>query len=122
MLILTLLLLTGCTVTKMDSKNHEEVVDKILNINLYNKIGKGYKYYAPRGVVRVDANTYNDVLKRNDITYYLYVDIVSYYYKNNLNYKIDENAYYSKKLKHGKKAGYVEILNYMCKWYIIMLK
>ncbi len=123
LLILTLLLLTGCTVTKMDSKNHEEVVDKILslNINLYNKIGKGYKYYAPRGVVRVDANTYNDVLKRNDITYYLYVDIVSYYYKNNLNYKIDENAYYSKKLKHGKKAGYVEILNKNNKLYVQMV-
>ena len=77
--LLCLVLLSGCTITRMDNKTYEEVIDSILslNINLYNKVGKGYKYYAPRGVVRLDSNTYNDVLKRNDIIYYLYVDVIN---------------------------------------------
>ena len=86
LLLLITLLLTGCTITRMDNKSYEQVMDKVLslNIKLYNKVGKGYKYYAPRGVVRTDSNTYNDVLKRNDMTYYLYVDVVSYYYKTKI--------------------------------------
>ena len=64
LLLVSLVLLSGCTITRMDTKTYDEVIDKVLslNIKLSNKVGKGYKYYAPRGVVRVDANTYNDVL------------------------------------------------------------
>lgn len=67
LLLVSLVLLSGCTITRMDTKTYDEVIDKVLslNIKLSNKVGKGYKYYAPRGVVRVDANTYNDVLKRD---------------------------------------------------------
>lgn len=123
LLLLTILLVTGCTVTRMDEKRHEEVIDKILslNIKLYNKVGKGYKYYAPRGVVRVNTNAYNDILKRENITYYLYVDVVSYYYKTNLDYKINDNAYYSSTLKYGKKTGYVEIISKNDKLYVQMV-
>lgn len=123
LLLLTILLLTGCTVTRMDEKNYEEVIDKILslNIKLYNKVGKGYKYYAPRGVVRTDTNAYNDILKRENITYYLYVDVVSYYYKTNLDYKVNEDAYFSSTLKRGKKNGYVEIISKNNKLYVQMV-
>lgn len=92
-----------------------------LNIKLYNTIGKGYKYYAPRGVIRTDANTYNDVLKRGNTTYYLYVDVVGYYYKTDFNYKANKNAYYSKALKNGSKVGYVEILKKDNKLYVQMI-
>lgn len=63
LLLISLVLLSGCTITRMDTKTYDEVIDEVLslNIKLSNKVGKGYKYYAPRGVVRVDANTYNDV-------------------------------------------------------------
>lgn len=122
LLLLTLVLLTGCTVTNMSNKTYEQVMDKILslNIKLSNKIGNGYKYYAPRGVVRTDANTYNDVLKRDNITYYLYVDVVGYYYKMSPSYKVNKSAYYSKKLKYGKKTGYVHITDKKDKLYVRM--
>lgn len=111
LLLFTLLILTGCTVNRIDRLNYEEISDKILsmNIKMYNKIGKGYKYYAPRGVVRTDSNNYNDVLKRNNINYYLYVDVVGYYYKTKENFKLNSNAYYSKKIENGKKYGYIQI-------------
>lgn len=123
LLFLCLILLSGCTVTRMDNKTQEEVIDKILSldINLYNKVGKGYKYYAPRGVVRLDSNTYNDVLKRNDITYYLYVDVVSYYYKSDIDYNKSKNAYYYNDLKYGNKTGYIEITENKDNLYVQMV-
>ena len=122
LLLLVTLLLTGCTITRMDNKSYEQVMDKVLslNIKLYNKVGKGYKYYAPRGVIRTDSNTYNDVLKRNDMTYYLYVDVVSYYYKTKIDYKKNEKAYFSKTLSNEKKEGYVEINKKYGKLYVQM--
>ena len=124
LLLLTILLLTGCTVTRMDNIKDEEVIDKILSldIKLYNKVGNGYKYYVPKGVVRTYANEYNDVLKRNDKYYYLYVDVVSYYYKTKVKFKEDSSAYYSSVLNHNKKKGYVKIIEnkdnlYVQIWY-----
>ena len=123
LLLICIFILSGCTVTRLDTKNYEEVMDEVLSldINLYNKVGKGYKYYAPRGVVRTDANTYNDVLKRGDITYYLYVDVVSYYYKADYDYKVSNNAYYSRLIKNGKKEGYVDIKEKKDKLYVQMV-
>lgn len=108
MLFLCLILLSGCSVSRIDDKSSEEVVDEILslNIDLYNEVGKGYKYYAPRGMVRLDANDYNDVLKRNDVTYYLYVDVVSYYYKTKIEYESDD-SYLFMELNFDDKTGYV---------------
>ena len=39
LLLLSILLLTGCTITRMDTKNYEEVINKVLSldIKLYNK-------------------------------------------------------------------------------------
>lgn len=123
LLLLSVLLLTGCTITRIDTMNYEEVIDKILSldIKLYNEVGKGYKYYAPKGVVKTDSNTYNDVLKRDNITYYLYADVVSYYYKSELKYKPLKNTYYSSPLKHKNKTGFVEITNKNNKLYVQMV-
>lgn len=123
LLLLVILLFTGCSVTRMDTMSYEESIDKILSldIKLYNNVGRGYKYYAPRGVIRTDANIYNDVLKRRNNTYYLYVDVVSYYYKSKLNYKPSKEVYYSDLLNHGKKTGYVEIVEKNNKLYVQMV-
>lgn len=111
LVFLTLLVLTGCSITRIDNLDYKDLGDKILflNIKTYNKVGNGYKYYAPRGVVRTDSNNYNDVLKRGNINYYLYVDIVSYYYKTKPSYKINNDAYYFKELKNDEKTGYIQI-------------
>lgn len=126
---LALVLLSGCSINtnnyikRMDNKNYKEVMDEILslNIKLYNKIGKGYKYYAPRGVVRTNSNSYNDVLQKDNRTYYLYVDVISYYYKSKLNIKNDSNAYFFKELNNKNKKGYVKITKNNNKMYVQMV-
>lgn len=120
--LLILILLTGCSITRVDGYNYEQILDKVLSLNIktYNKIGKGYKYYAPYGVVRINSNDYNDVLKRGDNTYYLYVDVVSYYYKSKIEYPNKDQSYFYKEIKNGKKEGYISIKKDNDKLYVQM--
>mgnify|MGYP004595445847 FL=1 len=103
-------LLTGCTAVRIDTTNIDNIVNVVLSKenNLYNRVGKGYKYYVPRGVTYIDTNDLNDKLYSNGIYYYLYIDIVSYYYKIDTNYIEKPNLYYSK-IIDGEKKGYLEI-------------
>lgn len=113
LIFLIVIILSGCTITRVDNYDYDKLIKKItsLDIKMLNKIGNGYKYYTPKGVVRTDANTYNDVLKRGNITYYLYVDVVSYYYESNIDYAPVKNAYYSLSFGDEKKQGYVLVTN-----------
>ncbi len=109
-LFFTLLFLTGCTVVRIDTKSIDNIISVILSKEntLYNRIGKGYKYYVPRGVNYIDTNALNDKLYSNGIYYYLYIDAVSYFYKKKVNYQENPNSYYSKKIED-EKGGYLEI-------------
>ena len=105
-----LFLTTGCTVVRIDTKSIDNITSVVLSKDnkLYNRIGKGYKYYRPRGVSYIDTNELNDVLYSDGNYYYLYIDAVGYYHKTKLNYKENKKLYYSKKIS-GKKEGYLEI-------------
>lgn len=109
-ILFMLLLLTGCTVVRIDTSSIDNIVNVVLSKenNLFNRVGKGYKYYIPRGVSYIDTIELNDELYSNGIYYYLYVDAVGYYYKSKVNYKENSNLYYSKVIK-GDKDGYLEI-------------
>lgn len=111
LLLCLLLLLTGCSVVRIDTSSVDNIVNVVLSKDnqLYNHIGKGYKYYIPRGVSYIDTNDYNDVLYSNGIYYYLYIDIISYYYDKVQQYEVNENAYYSKSISIKDKEGYLEI-------------
>ena len=111
LLLCSLLLLCGCSVVRIDTNSIDNIVNVVLskNSDLYNQIGKGYKYYIPRGVSYMDTNDYNDVLYSDGNYYYLYIDVVSYYHKVVKNYEEDPNAYYSKKIDINGKQGYLEI-------------
>ena len=111
LLLCSLLLLCGCSVVRIDTNSIDNIVSVVLSKNndLYNQIGKGYKYYIPRGVSYMDTNNYNDVLYSDGNYYYLYIDVVSYYHKVVKNYEEDPNAYYSKKIDINGKQGYLEI-------------
>ena len=111
LLLCLLLLLTGCSVVRIDTSSVDNIVNVVLSKNnqLYNHIGKGYKYYIPRGVSYIDTNDYNDVLYSNGIYYYLYIDVISYYYDKVQQYEVNENAYYSKSISINDKEGYLEI-------------
>lgn len=106
-----LLLLCGCSIVRIDTDSVDNIVSVVLSKNndLYNQIGKGYKYYVPRGVSYIDTNDYNDVLYSDGNYYYLYIDVISYYYNVSKEYVEDQNAYYSRKIDINGKQGYLEI-------------
>ena len=110
-LFLIVLLQVGCTIVRIDTKSIDNITNVVLSKNnkLYNRIGRGYKYYVPRGVTYIDSSGSNDKLYSNGVYYYLYLDEVDYYYKETVKYKEKNNTYFSKKLNNKGKTGYLEI-------------
>ena len=108
---LLLVMLTGCTIVRIDTTNIDNIISVVLSKNntLYNRVGIGYKYYVPRGVTYIDSSGSNDRLYSNGVYYYLYLDEIDYYYKNSLKFKEDSSKYYSKKIKNDGNIGYLEI-------------
>lgn len=101
--------LTGCMKIGND-------LDDVVKATMYkdnlavNTVSTGYELYIPIGVMQVVDNNYNQKFKIKDKYIYLYVDTVSYYYKNVLNYKMDNNYnYYYKRLQLGNKTGYIGV-------------
>ena len=112
LLLLVGLSLTGCTAVRINTKDIDNTINVILSKNntLYNRVGKGYKYYVPRGVSYIDTVEFNDKLYSNGDYYYLYIDAVGYYYKAKIDIKEDKNSYYFKKIKINNKEGYLKII------------
>lgn len=115
MILLLVLLVTGCSVVRIDTENIDNILNVILTKDnkLYNQIGQGYKYYLPGGVSYIESDDRNDILYCNGIYYYLYVDAVSYYHKVKFDYEENKDAYYFKSLSKEfgfKHDGYIEII------------
>lgn len=120
LLIMVLLLCIGCT--RIDN-NYNDIIDSVTknNSNIYNTTALGYKYYLPLGISKVYDKDYNQKFKINNTYMYLYVDIVSYYYKNNLN--LDDNDsnnsyFYTRINSSDNKTGYVKITRDDDKYFI----
>lgn len=111
LLLIILITLSGCTIVRIDTTSIDNTINVVLSKDnkLYNRIGRGYKYYVPRGVTYIDSNELNDKLYSNGNYYYLFVDAISYYYKIESKFKENKNAYYSKIINVDGKTGYVEI-------------
>ena len=110
--ILSLLLIvcTGCI--RIDKEENKNIIvdDIIVAKSNPNTMAMGYKYYLPLGVSKIYDKDFNQKFKYNDSYIYLYVDVVSYYYRNDLNFsEEDENSYFYRKITNGKKSGYVKI-------------
>ncbi len=110
-LVTLLVLFTGCSIKDINKYDINDVIDDALsnNINVTNVNFDGYKYYLPRGMKIVDKKDYNSKLLSNGNYYYLYVDVISYYYKSSLDYKVNNDIYFSKKISYDDKEGYIEI-------------
>lgn len=110
-LLLMICITTGCTAVRIKTDSIDNIIAVVLSKEntLYNRIGKGYKYYIPRGVSYIDTNELNDKLYSEGNYYYLYIDAVNYFYKNKVNYEEKQDIYYSKKIE-GEKEGYLEII------------
>lgn len=119
-LLLVSVLFTGCTVVRIDTKSIDNTINVVLSKNnkLYNRIGKGYKYYVPRGISYIDTTELNDKLYSNGYYYYLYIDAVSYYHKVKLDYTEKKDIYYSSYIDINNKQGYLEISEFDNKYYI----
>lgn len=111
LLMICTMLLTGCTGVRIDTKSINNITGVILekDNSLYNHVGKGYKYYIPRGITYIDTVGLNDVLYSNGNYYYLYIDAPGYVNKIDVEYDEDDSIYYSKKLDINGKKGYLDI-------------
>ena len=109
-LIISILTLTGCT--NLTNMSIDEVVNVMLenDTNLSNNVFEGYKYYIPKGLRLINKDEYNASLKDEyNNTYYFYIDVVSFYNKEKVEYKVNNKAYFSKELDYNDKKGYLEI-------------
>ncbi len=109
-LILLICFSTGCT--NLSNQDLDGIVSSMLEKenNLSNVVFDGYKYYLPRGMKFVTKDEYNaHLLDGKNNSYYLYVDVLSYYNNTELEYEENEDAYYSKKLDYRDQDGYLEI-------------
>lgn len=106
-----LVFLSGCSIKNIDDYDINTVIDDALTNTEFtaNVIFEGYKYYLPRGIKLIDKNGYNSKLLSNGNYYYLYVDVVSYYHKTNIEYSERNDLFYSKKISYDGKNGYIEI-------------
>ena len=114
-------LMTGCSASKVDNNNIDSNVKSMLskNVKIYNVFYEGYKYYLPKGVSFIDKDDYNAILKdQYDNKYYLYVDVISYYHKENNSYKNSNSSYFSKKLNYNNKTGYLQIDEIDSKYFV----
>ena len=107
-LLITLVLLTGCT--KVNDFSYNDMLQlfasKTIRVNTYRT---GYKYYLPQGMQITNSKLYNEVIEDAYYKYYLYVDVVSYFNKVSKNYEINNDAVFSNTLSYDGKNGYLEI-------------
>ena len=106
-----LILLCGCS--NINNMSYKDIIGKTIKVNydndLYNSFHNGYKYYLPKYMNVKDGLDYNEKLNSNDYTYYLYLDIVSFYNNSKLNYVENKESYISYKFNYKDLNGYVEV-------------
>ena len=110
-LLMFLSFLTGCNKLNIDLNDYDLIFNTFLKeeTSLVNNYSSGYKYYLPPGVRLINKNNYNEKLYYDGFEYYLYADVVSYYYKTSINNNIEDNLYYTKEISYNDKNGYVNI-------------
>lgn len=109
LLIISLMLLSGCT--KIDNQNIDALIDQIASSENkhQNTYKNGYKFYLPSNIKIKNSYGKNVVLTENNLNYYMFVDLISYYNKAELNYKTNEKALLSKQINNNEKKGYIEV-------------
>ena len=107
-LLICIIFLTGCT--NLNKLSYDDIVDNFASVKMSANIYRtGYKYYLPDGMTIIDSTLYNETIKDNNYTYYLHVDVISYYNKVDKTYQKNDKAIYSMGINYDDKNGYVEI-------------
>lgn len=110
-LFLVLIVLSGCKAYDLNTLSLEDSIDMVLknNINLYNENNIGFRYYLPRGCIIAEDRETMQVIKSNGVTYYLNVDLISYYNKTEINIVSEGVAYKSYSFVKDGHQGFLEI-------------
>lgn len=119
-LLIFMLCLTGCSIVKVNNESIDSIINTTLlrENNLSNVSFEGYKYYVPDGVKLLEKNATNAKLVHKNVSYYLYVDVISYYHKAKLDYVSTTDNYYSKAIGNN---GYIEITKVKDKYFIELM-
>ena len=109
--ILIIIIISLCGCKNINNKNIEDLMAdlSVSNNKGINQYRTGYKYYLPSNLSSISSKGLNEVLFNGKDKYYLYVDLVSYYEKNDFEYKESQEVYYSKILSNNDKKGILEI-------------
>lgn len=111
LLLIAILLLTGCTISDTKELSIDDITNKVLSskTRLSNQTFVGFDLYIPKHLVLLEKEDFNIVLSNENGKFYLYLDVVSYYHKSENTYVENEEVYYSKKLNINDKTGYLNI-------------
>lgn len=113
LIIILLVLMTGCTTYRIQKMSYEKIVDAILYEKnpKTNKSLQGFKFYLPRDCKLISSSGSNATFTSNGDKYYLYIDLVSYYNKKNNDYnlELEGDRVFTKKINYQNKVGYVII-------------
>lgn len=117
-LIFCLLFLCGCRPINEDNNYVEKVYNCLKDKNITNEVSLGYKYYIPRGVKKLKDYDYNQIFLIDDSYLYLYVDIISFYHKEELQRPTVDVGYYYETFEYNGKAGYILIEEVQQQYYV----
>lgn len=110
-ILICLLFLTGCQMYYINNRNLDDIINIAISSNsdIYSINNKGYRYYLPNGFNVYSDEEYNQILTSDSNKYYMYIDIVSYYFKKSLTStrEIDDYAFYT--FNNGDKTGYLKV-------------
>ncbi|MFV0275358.1 MAG: hypothetical protein ACK5HL_03895 [Bacilli bacterium] len=119
-LLFSIILITGCSIEKIDISNYEEIINLIHVDKLNHNVDRiGYSYYKPIDVSIVHNNNANDELHYLGESLYLYVDLTGYYQKSEFKYVENEKIKYSSTFEYNDKKGYIQIKKKQGKYYIV---
>ena len=119
LLILFTLFLCGCV--NVNKSSYDGIINFALKEEkqiFKNKTSQGYSYYLPIGISVLEDNINNVILKKDNYTLYLYLDMVSYY-KVREEYVVKKDSFYSSLIENGDRFGYLEINLLQNKKYLI---
>ena len=118
--MLVTLLLTGCSIVRINTNNYDANINKILKRKTHkiNTNSIGYQYFLLNGITKKEGNGFNQVLRSSNGTYYMYVDLVSYYHKNSKTYEVKDDLYISKIINYKDNTGYLEVIDKKDYYYV----
>jgi len=119
LLIVSLMFVTGCS--DISKENTNDILESMLYLdnNLNNTYMDGFSFYLPHDVKILDKKDFNLTLKDKDNVYYLYLDIISYYYKTKNSFE-NSNNFISQKIDYNGKEGYIDVKEENDKYYIVV--